>query len=192
MPRLLLAAFVFYCAFASSQANALSQFSRACRFGDIPRALQEPAAVFFVLLGAPANTVNLPWRIEKESHWILESITTDYGAVRYYLFASSTLYRYRPGEGKYVVGETRYSRWAAQRPSDAVLKDSRLQIFLHNRGTLYSARAGHPAIYDVIEGPTARVGGTHWLYDPFIQETRPLAKTKATDCNLAEWGFETR
>lgn len=185
----------------SGEAMALASFSRACRFVWIPEVLQVNAAKFFVLLGADAGMLNLPFNSDlKRRAWILESITTDFGETKYYLFSTSTPYSgtclpgYLCDAKNFSKNATRFSRWAAQRPSDAVLSDNALKIFFHNRGYLYSSRAGRRDIYDVASADTLvyAIHGEHWYYNPRRREIVPMGTSKAVDCNLSNWGFEQR
>ncbi|MEV8469711.1 hypothetical protein [Ralstonia sp. UNC404CL21Col] len=188
------------CLLLPGSASALSQFSRACQFSKIPETLQDAAHQLFILLGASKSTFGLPYRVEKRDYWINESITVDWLEARYYLFSASTPYIYTKANGFVKYIDTRYSRWAAQRPNDDILSDNKLRILMANRGLLYSARAGRPDIYDnigydaYIHGPSIKmdVVGDHWVYDPKEGRSRPLPRTRAQTCNLTEWGFEQR
>jgi len=184
-------------------ASALAPLSRACRFGDIPSALKAPALVLFQYLGMPATLADLDRRTANEqlNHWILESITTDYGSLRYYLFAENKVYwKYSyPGEyfPRYYLEFSYKSPWAAQSLDPRIFPDSRLSIFNFNRRVLFSARAGDTEIvkkhvksgYQINE---AAVVGKHYYYDPVSKAQAYLGETFATDCNLGNWGLEDR
>jgi len=188
---------------SSSHVYALDGFSRACRFDTIPVALQGPAALLFYLLGAPASTATLNLLPGADRYWIFESITSDYGQVRYYLHAEASIYRWSPPfpptgwRGDYVLSAGYTSGlFKAQEPAESILGHSKLDMFFSNRGSLYSARAGRPDIYTVqptMQAPdTYRVLGYHRYWNPAMQKAGVLDKSIATDCNLTNWGFGYR
>src|SRR5262245_54254699 len=74
---------------------ALGAVSRACNFYWIPVGAQTVAARFFYALGADEFVLSLPNAdvATQAQYWINESLTTDYGSVRYYLFAVRNLYQ---------------------------------------------------------------------------------------------------
>lgn len=143
---------------------------------------------------------------EMQQHWALESITTDYGSVRYYLFAEMKAYRWVTSFGGWEETLSNFkSPWAAQALDTRIFADSRLSIFNFNRRVLYSARAGHADIIRKLTPVTSttvddyRVVGRHYYYDPVTQLTAYLGGTDVASrnsadqgCNLAQWGFEDR
>lgn len=187
----------------SQGAYALDQFSRACRFDKIPTTLRGAAAFLFYMLGAPKDTAVMDLRGDNNRYWIFESLTTDYGKVRFYLHAEAHVYYWSEPvpeigwRGDYV---RRYyyssGPLRAQMPADSILRDSKLDVFFNNRGPLYSARAGERSIY--VSLPTVvpvghfRVLGIHRYWGPGAQKAMLLPKSVAQDCNLASWGFGYR
>lgn len=189
----------------SAPAFALVGVSRACRFDLIPSILKAPAVLFFQMLGSNLPSLDtLPDKslIEQSEHWILESITADYGMVRYYLFVENRIYerRNRPDGSSTFPQVAEYSSpgWAAMMVRREVLEDSRLAVFFANRGIISSVRAGHPDIiqrFAPITPPLPRyfgVKGRHYYYDAVNKVVGRLNDTQATDCNLGQWGFGDR
>jgi hypothetical protein len=175
--------------------NALSGLSRACRVGDFPTGSKNIAAQFFVALGADPTNVNLPDAPDsvQRTRYILESITTDYGRVRYFLYATSAQYY----KADTYLGPLWYNfrtmktTWTAQQVSDAVKVHPTFQPFFYNRGLLYSARAGASGIIEEFKGPWQfKVRGRHYFYDPATKVATELQPSSATDCNLTNWGVE--
>lgn len=197
------AAFSLLLMLSAASASALAPLSRACRFGDIPGTLKAPALVLFQYLGMPATLADLDRRTSNEqaNYWILESITTDYGSLRYYLFAENRVYwKYSyPGEyyPRYYLEFSYKSPWAAQSLDPQIFPDSRLSIFNFNRKVLFSARAGDGEIVKKhvnsgYQTNDAVVVGKHYYYDPVSKAQAYLGETYATDCNLGNWGLEDR
>lgn len=178
-----------------SDAYALAAFSRACRFDQIPIALQPVAAGFFSILGAPSWVLGLPTNREKDKYWILESITTDYTSTQYYLGAKHYVYQWHQGNyAGWLQRATRESGLARDQLDSSVLTDEKWKIFTKNRMLLFSARAGSS---DIVERPERlpganpvfnrwRVVGEHYYFDPRLKVQLPLPGTVAVDCNLAE------
>lgn len=179
----------------SQQASALSGVSRACRFGDLPTGSKTVAANFFVALGAdPANLdlPNAPDSVQR-SRYILESLTTDYGRVRYFLYASSAHYYYASTTygNLWYNFRTMKTTWTAQQVSDALKVHPTFQPFYYNRGLLYSARAGSSGILEEFPAHMQfKVRGRHYFYDLSTKQATELTPTQATNCNLANWGIE--
>lgn len=191
----------------AGSALALSKFSRACRFADIPRPLQSTALDFFsVISTAPSGKFNYLWNgtaAQRESAFIIESLTTDYGEVRYNLYAENQVYEARFDSRDTFIG-FEYVRsmssggWTAEKVPDDVAKNSRFEIFFQNRGLLYSARAGNSEIIE--QFPLAdplrfwkfKVIGYHAYFNFNGNQTVTLGKSESTNCNLTEWGFEQR
>lgn len=178
-----------------SEAQALGAFSRACRFDQIPSGLQAIAATFFTLLGAPSWVRDLPNHNQKDRYWILESITTDYTNVQYYLGARHTVYQWHQGNyAGWLSKLTRDSGLVRDEFDASVLTDDKFKIFTKNRGLLFSARAGSKEIVertDDIAGANPsfnrwRVVGQHYYYDPRARRNIVLSNSVAEDCNLSE------
>lgn len=188
---------------------ALGMVSRACPVADIPSSMKLAALTLFEVIGdAPIGSLT---RIrgynqnEQYNWWVLESITTDYGSVRYYLFAENKAYRYDDFKNAYFL-EVGYKSpgWVAMAVSEETYKDSRFEIFFANRGFLYSARAGHKDIVQRWSRKSPAPGSTplykdfwwvlgqHYYYDPVAKTVGYLGNTFATDCNLGQWGFGHR
>lgn len=189
---LLAGALLLACA---QQASALSGVSRACRFGDLPLGSKTVAANFFVALGADPSNLELPNAPDsvQRSKYILESLTTDYGRVRYFLYASSAHYYYAstyygPLWYNFRVMKT---TWTAQQVADALKVHPTFQPFYYNRGLLYSARAGASGILEEFSPSMQfRVKGRHYFYDAATKVATELTPTSANDCNLTNWGIE--
>ena len=108
---LVIGSFLFLC---MDTAFALGQVSRACQFSTIPSELKPVAAAFFYAVGADADVLTLPaqTRDVQATKWVLESLTTDYGRVRYMLFATRVLYGkggYKPVSYTHLTLPTIYS-----------------------------------------------------------------------------------
>jgi hypothetical protein len=184
----------------SNSTFALGYFSRACNFNELGL-LKAPSLILFRYVGMPLSYLDLPFRSEQEQlkYWALESLTTDYGSLRYYLFAENKIYRIRGGVGYYLETGFR-SPWAAESLDPRIFTDSRLQIFKFNRKVLFSARAGHPDILQYFEKVSSpeyyrdffQVVGQHYYYDTVSKITTYLGRSRAYDCNLTEWGLEDR
>lgn len=203
LKSLLLAVTLCTCTFNSF---ALAGFSRACGWDELPAAVEYPAVLAFDAMGAAGSRAVLDQayrasRQQKGQYWIHESITTDYGSARYYLFAESRVYRLYDDPGYQVtphqVAAYGSSGWVANKVAPELLEDSRLAIFFFNRKLLTSARSGHPNIVE--HWPPARAGvrdeftviGRHAYYDPKSRVIGYLPGSKAGDCNLTEWGIES-
>jgi hypothetical protein len=187
--------------FSAVNASALGMLSRACRFDAIPSTLKAPALILFQYLGMPSSLGDLDHRSasEQQNYWILESITTDYGSLRYYLFAENRVYWAKNTTyGVAYFPEYSYkSPWAAQSLDPKIFPDSRLQIFKFNRRVMFSARAGNPQIVQNHQNSTneisqAWVMGQHYYYDPVSKSQGYIGSTSAMDCNLGDWGLEDR
>jgi hypothetical protein len=194
--------------FYMNSASALGQLSRACQFYTIPSELKPIAAAFFYALGADADVLTLPAQSAQvqATKWVLESLTTDYGRVRYLLFATRIVYG---GTGVNLdTGLLNYTRqryldmssqWTSEQISDAMKADPKFSYYYLNRGILASARAGNPKIVDTMPytEPTAidalayLVVGYHWYYDPVGKQVVRLADSQANTCNLRNMGLGT-
>lgn len=188
----------------SNNAFAVGAVSRACSFDKIPSSLQVTAAAFFMAIGGNRNVIqNLPYasQYEKERHFILESLTTDYVNTRYYLYAQADIYfigtsanyypEYRNTYGLYKTYAS--PGWDAETVSQLVLQDSRFKIYFENRGPLYSARAGNTDIVERLDwSPVVfknfKVVGHHKYWDPVSKKPFDLPQTVAYDCNLTDFG----
>lgn len=189
----------------SVPAFALNGVSRACRFDLIPSIAKDPAVVLFQMLGSKFPSLALLPALslaEQADHWILESLTTDYGSVRYYLFAENRVYERRyQSNGSTIfsqVGAFTSPGWTAMTVRKEMYEDSRLAIFFANRGFLYSARAGNPDIVEKFSRNTSSlpryfgVKGKHYYYDAVNKAVGVIGDSQATDCNLGQWGFGDR
>lgn len=193
--------------FYENSALALGQVSRACQFSTIPSELKPVAAAFFYAVGADADVLTLPaqTRNAQATKWVLESLTTDYGRVRYMLFATRVLYAkggYKQSTNQVVYinqNQPISSQWTAEQISDAMMADPKFSNYYLNRGVLYSARAGNPKIVDTNQYTTADaesalnylVVGYHWYYDPVGKNIVRLADSQANTCNLGNLGLGT-
>jgi len=192
-------------------ASALGKISRACNFTEIPDSLKLPVVRLSRSLGMPESLLNLYQRTtdEQSRYWVLESLTTDYGSLRYYLFAESRIYRNKPnGVTVGMLFEVGYkSPWAAQSLPAEIKNDSSLNTIFHfNRNVLFSARAGHADIWQrwdkVLETngtDSMWVMGKHYYFDPLSQSQGYLGTTSiyskntgGLGCDLTHWGFEDR
>lgn len=179
----------------AQQASALSGVSRACRFADLPTLAKPVAAKFFVALGADQSNLDLPGAADsvQRGRYILESLTTDYGRVRYFLYASSAHYYYASTNFGPLWYNFRIMKtvWTAQQVADALKVHPTFQPYYYNRQLLYSARAGASHIVEEFS-PTMqfKVRGRHYFYDASTKRATELQPSSATDCNLANWGIE--
>lgn len=191
-----------------NSACALSQLSRACQFYSIPTELKPVAAAFFYALGADADVLTLPAQSAQTqaNKFILESLTTDYGRVRYLLFASRVVYAstgviYSTNLRIYSRSRTydMNSQWTSEQISDAMKADPKFSYYYLNRGVLTSARAGHPKIIESITNAGTdtygsqqfMVTGLHWYYDPVGKQIVRLPDSQANTCNLGNIGLGT-
>lgn len=186
----------------SSSSFALGAVSRACFVSELSdNNLASPALLLFRYLGMPIHfyEVRNKSKRQQEEYAILESITTDYGLVRYYLFAASRAYKMFKdpfyGTTEWRPHAQYESQWGATTMDPEVLKDSRLAMFWHNRNITSSVRAGSPDFVEQIsfrsDEMRARmvVTGKHWYWDPSTKTGGSLPDTTAFDCNLYEMGF---
>lgn len=188
----------------SFDAYALGQVSRACSFAEIPSNVKKQISLFFYALGADSSVLRLPFRelSEQSEYWINESLTTDYGSVRYYLFASRLLFEWGPvrfndGPGTtdgYIFINRVNSSWTPATLANAMKANPNFSPFYANRQLLYSVRAGSPSIVERLgrhEKYHYSVEGRHWYLDPANGSLVPLANTEAIDCNTADLGIGT-
>lgn len=192
---------LLFCSFLSESAHALNGFSRACAFAEIPASLRGPALRLFGFIGTSGLTEWDFLLYEPEAKlWryrINESITTDYGTARYYLYAENRIfYRSSSATSYSFVGEHKSGGWQAETMPSEVYEDSILQVFFHNRSLLYSVRAGNPRIIE--DSPARSLGdkywvvGQHYYYDPVSKVQGFIRTSEATNCNLSQWGFGER
>jgi hypothetical protein len=177
-----------------SNASALGQVSRACRYDTIPEGLQNISARFFYAIGAPSFVKSIPQYdvTEKSHYWILESLTTDYLRARYYLFAMNWALD-QPFPPAYRLIQQVASPWDAKEIAARMKTDPYFAPYYANRGDLFSARAGDPNIVVRVELPYAQILslGAHYFYDPNSKTTTRLPDSSARDCNLSNWGYGT-
>lgn len=190
---------------------ALGKITRTCNFTEIPPLSKSDVLHLSRSLGMPESLLDLGARStdEQSRYWSLESITTDYGSLRYYLFAENRIYR-KKVKGIYIstLFEVGYnSPWAAQSLPPQIKNDTSLNtVFNFNRRVLFSARAGHADIWQRWEKvypengtDTMWVVGKHYYFDPLTQFQGYLGSTSiysknvgGAGCDLANWGFEDR
>ncbi|MGW8392458.1 hypothetical protein [Pseudoduganella sp. HUAS MS19] len=189
LTRLMLIASVMLFA---QNANALGQFSRSCRFSEIPFGLQNVSARFFYAVGGPEYVKTLPQKSEAEQakYRILESLTTDYTRFRYLLFAMSWVLDRGGANGDWrQIAEYR-SIWTAESINAAMEVDPYFRPYYLNRQWLFSARAGSPLIAEWWPGDgQALVLGAHFYYDLAGKRTVRLPDSMAVDCNLSDFGL---
>lgn len=184
---------------ASNDALALGKVSRACNFATLPYGTKTVASLFFSLLGAPSYVQNLadaPLTTQQQK-WILESLTTDYGSARYYLYAESAQFRWNYPDplfnptGNWWKMRVLASHMESSVVSDAIKAYPTLSIFYANRMLLFSARAGAKSIVEDLGWPAQfRVEGKHMYQDAGSPTGTWLSNTVATDCNITDWGLE--
>lgn len=188
-----------------SQAHALGSVSRACRFDQIPIDLQRAASLFFYAIGADTDVLVLPLRDAdtQSQYWILESLTTDYGNVRYYLFSARIVYEWvelqagQNGSGEIVGYKFRDrldSAWTQQQISAAMRASPEFAPFYLNRQLLYSARAGSPKIVERLGADAVRhflVKGRHRAVDAQSGALVNVSDSQANTCNLSDLGIGT-
>jgi hypothetical protein len=203
------------CMSLSVSASALGWFSRACPVGEIPSNVKLSALRLFEAIGAApigslAQIANMSIA-DQNKYWIHESITTDFGSARYYLYAENFVYRTDATAACTAAThcnitryETKYKSagWTATTLSKETLSDSRFQIFFANRAFLYSARAGDPSIVKFWQRASYTpsslthdefsVYGFHYYYDPVAKVQTSLGGSYAYDCNLINWSFNNR
>jgi hypothetical protein len=187
----------------NSSAFAVGTVSRACAFSKIPTGLKTVAANFFVKLGADENILNLPNApIDIQNrYYVLESLTTDYGFARYYLFAASGVYgptSFGANTNKLLAAYK--TEWTSEQVSEAIRNDPYISPYYVNREYLFSARAGYDKIIqrwywlDGVDSANRfpinfKVRGWHSYYDPVTKTVVNLPSTTATDCNLSNLGI---
>ncbi len=190
----------------SNNAQAVGSVSRACRFDKIPPNAQHLASQFFFAIGADADVLLLPLQgpYTQTQYWVLESLTTDYGNVRYYLFATRLLYEWeqiQPGSNGSgaILGHVFKSRldsnWTNEQISSAMKADSDFAPYYLNRQLLYSARAGSPKIIEKLgsyESHHYLVLGRHWYFDASSGTVTRVGDSQADDCNLTNFGIMDR
>lgn len=187
---------------AAFNTYGLAKFSRACPFADVPAALQAPVVLLFYAIGsAPLSKFSgLPFLStdEKYKYWTLESITANYGSVKYYLYAETKAYRYYESSNKHFL-ETGFTSngWRSDTLPDSVLVDPDIKPLFANRGlgVFANARAGHPEIIQYWSPRRINayrdfwtVLGQHYYFDALANDLTYLGQSRATDCNFFEWG----
>ncbi|MQA40661.1 hypothetical protein [Rugamonas aquatica] len=178
---------------------ALGAVSRACQFSQIPTGMKNLAVRFFKAVGADDWVLSLPGKSNdiQNKYWILESLTTDYGRAKYYLYADSSVYGYMdyiesPWYHNWIHYTTYVSeKWTAETVSQALKLNPDFSPYYANRGDLYSARAGNPGIVEEVRFGFQKfvVMGEHFYFDPATQVTVRLKETRANDCNIPNLGF---
>lgn len=188
----------------SSPSFALGQVSRACSFAQIDPVRKYVAKEFFKKIGVSptiADSVYNSSLSEQGYWWTLESLTFDWGQVRYYLFATSKVF-VLTGIDAFVYYYTSMrdrnnqlmeytSAWTAQQITQAMRNDPTFSPYYANREILYSARAGNPGIlerFDASTPGTFLVQGKHWFYDDQMKVRTNLPDTQTTNCSLENMG----
>ncbi len=184
-------------------AQAVTMFSRACPFGDIPVLLQSPFVLLSYAIGSAPVTkfAGLPFLSaeEKYKHFILESFTADYGSAKYFLYAENKAYRYWDATNRYVY-ETGFKTdgWTINTLPESVLTDPALTPLFVNRGlgVFANARAGHPEIIQLWSPKKVNayrdfwvVIGKHYYYDGLKKVVNYFGESRAYDCNFTNWGI---
>lgn len=211
--HLKLSIFAFLLIFSTPHSFALGKVSRACKVAYIPNSiLGKQVMRFFEKIGtAPIGSLEalLELPIEQRFEYvILESITVDVYN-RYYLFAEANITRkfYSPYD-TYEHNDFNFKRYAS--PGFELLSfPNELEnylatagsTFVFNRKKLYSSRAGHSNIVEYLPSPYSQYGnffgrydtkyevvGRHFFYNPKEGIARDLKYSKASTCNLMEWG----
>jgi hypothetical protein len=184
----------------STQAFALGQFSRACNLSTVPPETRDKMLFLALKIGSPfPNLLAVSSLADEElaRHWILESITTDWGEARYYLFAEADVYRISFDKNYQIdfwQKETKYrSHWDSKTMHPDMKYSTRVgDILKHNRGMLFSARAGDPHIIQRFGDSRLqiKVKGKHSIFNPREERPVQLSDTEAQNCNLTQWGIE--
>ena len=201
----LAAVMLTFLAQSATPAYALGSVSRACRFDQIPVEMQHTASLFFYAIGAEAEVLILPFRGSdyQSNYWVLESLTTDYGNVRYYLFASRLKYIWtqiqegQNGSGAifgYLYQSRLDSAWTAEQISSAMRTSPEFAPFYLNRQILYSARAGNPKIVEKLGVDPVKhylIKGRHRAIDAQSGSLINVSDSEANTCNLTDIGIGT-
>ena len=192
----------------ANESVALGKFSRACRLSEIPTSfgLRTATILLAQLLSTrpdyPLDYLQQPGYSDFANNWVHESITTDYGSARYYLYAEHWTWFRNCNSFNQCWNQQadKYSSngWVAETVPQPILLNQSLSIFFANRAFLYSARAGWPGIilrWYPGAGTTAMYSastGRHYYSDPAGNQQVFLGSTVAYDCNLSQWGFGDR
>ncbi|SFE32078.1 hypothetical protein SAMN04489710_1299 [Paracidovorax konjaci] len=190
----------------SFSANAVSGFSRACSMAEINGPVLYAALNFFSMLGMPKYLIEQVYQAsdtQRGSYWVHESMTADviFEAPRYYLFSESRIYK-KP-DGPVFGGSTagfKYlkeykSPWTSMTMHPDIVDNNKLGnivSILNIRRLGFFSRAGNEQILEQY-GDTQQgafvVYGQHYYHDPATRRTVSLPISKATNCNLGEWGW---
>lgn len=140
---------------------------------------------------------------QQSYYWINEALTTDYFNVRYYLFATMSIYRKNlSGASGYNRYQTYSSNWSVNQVKKEIRNNPKFSPYYVNRGPtpLYNARAGDPRILiywymdsDNTPVPDGQlmVVGRHFYYDSQSGAQLDLGESKATNCNTGNFGVGT-
>lgn len=197
----------------STQSFALAGFSRSCSLSELQQTYKLlPALQFFdaisnQLVGYYYGRYGTLSGNSLYGLFVLESLTTDYGSARYILYAEGKSYRLNPTNQVYEIirhyKSNPLAKPEALKPS--IYQNSTYSLIFKQGGLLpWSARAGTPEIIEQIYNPgfiiggsspsqpIIRVVGNHQYYDFSAGQWFSLPRSKASNCNLTEWGFEHR
>ena len=205
---IIFAALACFCLGITAPAEAkLGRFSRACRFDTLPSPSKTYLNAFFVEAGAPSTLANMASRpLNKQAlYWIHESITTDYYAVRYYLFAKSVVYvKGRPDKGdpnNFNEIASYRSNWSVNQVKKSIRENPYFSPAYVNRwAPLYNARAGDPRImvyWHMLNAPVEtpvpanyfKVVGRHFYYDAQSGSEIDYGWSESYDCNGLNLGL---
>lgn len=187
-------------------AHAVSGFSRACSMGEINSAVLLPVLNLLSMVGMPSsriNQVNNSNETQRGNYWVHESMTADilFEAPRYYLFSESRVYKKPDGPvfggdtAGFVFQKEYKSPWTSMTVHPDILDNDKLGhmvAILNIRRLGFFSRAGYQEILEYYAGTQPGsfvVYGQHYYYDPATRRTVSLPISKATDCNLREWGW---
>jgi hypothetical protein len=172
--------------------------SRACRFSDIPGALQKAASMMLYFVGGSAASpklLTIANDSDKPQWWTLESITVDIGN-RYFLYAESTPYgKVNASPDSSTVLANTWKSGSMTKISEAAANSrtaEELQAAIKkNNRNAFSVRAGNPSMIENTGRNYHQVIGRHAYFVPRAGTGawRFLSNTTATDCNLGNWGW---
>lgn len=186
-------ALIFFAVNVSSNALALSSFSRACNMAELDSyGVLQPALYLFNRIGMPDAYLSIPQQstVEKGKYWVNESFTLDVTNQPYlYLYTENRVYT--AGGATVGGGATNTvklykeykSGYQSSRYSDLTLND-RLTYAITSRHLIFFARAGESGIIDYI--PSANhvvVHGVHYAIDPLTTDRINVPATKTINCN---------
>ncbi|MFT3721796.1 hypothetical protein [Pseudorhodoferax sp.] len=212
--RRVLRILTIYIGVTGSNAYALGAVSRSCSMSELNTVLSDTTRTAMLLLFKAISQMSVEEykKISSEAKtkqalnwWALESVTTDYFADRYFLFAKTKALKLAyesPVSSRddrwSIILEATSQGWKNESIDPALLNDPILARHVTNRKWLRSARAGHESIFQKISPKNPGlldnivVYGQHWYYDPISGFTGHLSDTRAYNCNLLNWGVWDR